>query len=150
MIPGIMEHIERAGVHSGDSIAVYPPFNLSAAFQEKVCDISVRLALALGTRGRVNIQYLIDNQELYVIEVNPRASRTIPYISKVTGVPMEVALLTEQIKALTEHLKKNHKDAASKRGLMILVGQRRSLLDYLARTDRDAYLRLIVSLGLRK
>ena len=65
-------------------------------------------------------------------------------------VEVQVALLTEQIKALTEHLKKNHKDAASKRGLMILVGQRRSLLDYLARTDRDAYLKLIVSLGLRK
>ena len=63
---------------------------------------------------------------------------------------VQVALLTEQIKALTEHLKKNHKDAASKRGLMILVGQRRSLLDYLARTDRESYLRLIVALGLRK
>ena len=70
---------------------------------------------------------------------------------KDTGsVQVQVALLTEQIKALTEHLKKNHKDAASKRGLMILVGQRRSLLNYLARTDRDAYVKLIVSLGLRK
>ena len=70
---------------------------------------------------------------------------------KDTGsIEVQVALLTEQIKALTEHLKKNHKDAASKRGLMILVGQRRSLLDYLARTDRDSYLRLIVALGLRK
>ncbi|MCQ2802167.1 MAG: 30S ribosomal protein S15 [Bacilli bacterium] len=63
---------------------------------------------------------------------------------------VQIALLTEQINALTEHLKKNHKDAASKRGLMILVGQRRSLLDYLVRTDRDRYLKLIVSLGLRK
>ncbi|MBQ6399791.1 MAG: carbamoyl-phosphate synthase large subunit [Clostridia bacterium] len=88
LIPGIMEHIERAGVHSGDSIAVYPPFNLTEKFQEKVCDISVKLALALGTQGLVNIQYLIFDNELYVIEVNPRASRTIPYISKVTGVPM--------------------------------------------------------------
>ena len=88
LIPGIMEHIERAGVHSGDSIAVYPPFNLTEKFQEKVCDISVKLALALGTKGLVNIQYLIFDNELYVIEVNPRASRTIPYISKVTGVPM--------------------------------------------------------------
>ena len=88
LIPGIMEHIERAGVHSGDSIAVYPPFNLTAKSQEKVCDISTKLALALGTRGLVNIQYLIFENELYVIEVNPRASRTIPYISKVTGVPM--------------------------------------------------------------
>ncbi len=88
LIPGIMEHIERAGVHSGDSIAVYPPFNLTDKFQTKVCDISTKLALALGTRGLVNIQYLIYDNELYVIEVNPRASRTIPYISKVTGVPM--------------------------------------------------------------
>ena len=88
LIPGIMEHIERAGVHSGDSIAVYPPFNLTEKFQERVCDISVKLTLALGTRGLVNIQYLIYDNELYVIEVNPRASRTIPYISKVTGVPM--------------------------------------------------------------
>ena len=88
LIPGIMEHIERAGVHSGDSIAVYPPFNLTKKFQEKICDISTKLALALGTKGLVNIQYLIYDNELYVIEVNPRASRTIPYISKVTGVPM--------------------------------------------------------------
>ncbi len=88
LIPGIMEHIERAGVHSGDSIAVYPPFNLTGKFQDRVCDISTKLALALGTKGLVNIQYLIFDNELYVIEVNPRASRTIPYISKVTGVPM--------------------------------------------------------------
>ena len=88
LIPGIMEHIERAGVHSGDSIAVYPPFNLTEKFQEKICDISTKLALALGTKGLVNIQYLIFDNELYVIEVNPRASRTVPYISKVTGVPM--------------------------------------------------------------
>jgi len=88
LIPGIMEHIERAGVHSGDSIAVYPPFNLTERFQDRICDISTKLALALGTKGLVNIQYLIFDNELYVIEVNPRASRTIPYISKVTGVPM--------------------------------------------------------------
>ena len=70
---------------------------------------------------------------------------------KDTGsIQVQVALLTEQIQALTAHLKKNHKDAASKRGLMILVGQRRSLLDYLVRTDREAYLKLIVDLGLRK
>lgn len=88
LIPGIMEHIERAGVHSGDSIAVYPPYNLNDMILEKVCSISRSLALELGTRGLVNIQYLIYHGELYVIEVNPRASRTIPYISKVTGVPM--------------------------------------------------------------
>lgn len=88
LIPGIMEHIERAGVHSGDSIAVYPPYNLNDIMLEKVCDISQKLALSLGTKGLVNIQYLIYQNELYVIEVNPRASRTIPYISKVTNVPM--------------------------------------------------------------
>ncbi|MDO4846371.1 MAG: diaminopimelate epimerase, partial [Oscillospiraceae bacterium] len=88
LIPGIMEHIERAGVHSGDSIAVYPPYNLTDKFLKKICDCSEKLALALGTQGLVNIQYLIFENELYVIEVNPRASRTVPYISKVTGVPM--------------------------------------------------------------
>ncbi len=88
LIPGIMEHIERAGVHSGDSIAVYPPYNLSGTMLRKLCDRSTKLALALGTKGLVNIQYLIFENELYVIEVNPRASRTVPYISKVTGVPM--------------------------------------------------------------
>lgn len=88
LIPGIMEHIERAGVHSGDSIAVYPPYNLNDLMLEKVIDCSTKLALSLGTKGLVNIQYLIYHGELYVIEVNPRASRTVPYISKVTGVPL--------------------------------------------------------------
>ena len=88
LIPGIMEHIERAGVHSGDSIAVYPPYNLNDKFLRKICDVSEKLALALKTKGLVNIQYLIYDGELYVIEVNPRASRTVPYISKVTNVPM--------------------------------------------------------------
>lgn len=88
LIPGIMEHIERAGVHSGDSIAVYPPYNLQDKMLKKICDVSIKLALSLGTKGLVNIQYLTYQNELYVIEVNPRASRTIPYISKVTGVPM--------------------------------------------------------------
>ena len=88
LIPGIMEHIERAGVHSGDSIAVYPPYNLNDKMLQRICEVSEKLALSLGTQGLVNIQYLIYHNELYVIEVNPRASRTIPYISKVTGVPM--------------------------------------------------------------
>lgn len=88
LIPGIMEHIERAGIHSGDSIAVYPPYNLTDMMRQKIIDCSTTLALKLGTKGLVNIQYLIYNNELYVIEVNPRASRTIPYISKVTDVPM--------------------------------------------------------------
>ncbi len=93
LIPGIMEHIERAGVHSGDSIAVYPAWNLSGPLIERVIDHSRRLALALDTRGLINIQYVIFENEIYVIEVNPRSSRTVPYISKVTGVPM-VALAT--------------------------------------------------------
>ena len=88
LIPGIMQHIERAGVHSGDSIAVYPPYNLTDKMLHNVVDCSRKLAVAIGTRGLVNIQYLIYRNELYVIEVNPRASRTVPYISKVTGVPM--------------------------------------------------------------
>ncbi|MBR7187400.1 MAG: carbamoyl-phosphate synthase large subunit [Clostridia bacterium] len=88
LIPGIMQHVERAGVHSGDSIAVYPPFSLDDSMMETVVARSEQLALALGTKGLVNIQYLVYHGELYVIEVNPRASRTIPYISKVTDVPM--------------------------------------------------------------
>lgn len=88
LIPGIMEHIERAGVHSGDSIAVYPPYNLNDKQLKNVVESSEKLALALGTKGLVNIQYLIFDGKLYVIEVNPRASRTVPYISKVTNVPM--------------------------------------------------------------
>ena len=88
LIPGIMEHIERAGVHSGDSIAVYPPYNLNDKDLNRVIEVSEQLTLAMKTKGLVNIQYLIFGGELYVIEVNPRASRTVPYISKVTGVPM--------------------------------------------------------------
>lgn len=88
LIPGVMQHIERAGVHSGDSIAVYPPYNIDDKMMGRITDCSEKLALALGTKGLVNIQYLIYNNELYVIEVNPRASRTVPYISKVTGVSM--------------------------------------------------------------
>ncbi len=88
LIPGIMEHIERAGVHSGDSIAVYPAWNISDEMTQIIVESSRNLAIELRTKGLVNIQYLIYNNELYVIEVNPRSSRTIPYISKVTGVPM--------------------------------------------------------------
>ena len=88
LIPGVMEHIERAGIHSGDSIAVYPAWNVDDGMLERIVDCSTRLALSLKVQGLVNIQYLIYGGELYVIEVNPRSSRTIPYISKVTGVPM--------------------------------------------------------------
>ena len=88
LIPGVMQHIERTGVHSGDSIAVYPPFSIGDRMLRTIVDCSEKLALSLGTKGLINIQYLIYQGELYVIEVNPRASRTVPYISKVTGVPM--------------------------------------------------------------
>ena len=88
LIPGIMEHVERAGIHSGDSIAVYPPYNLSPQMTKIVVETSVKMARGLGTKGIVNIQYLVMDNRLYVIEVNPRASRTVPYISKVTGIPM--------------------------------------------------------------
>jgi len=88
LIPGIMEHIERAGVHSGDSIAVYPAWNVDDYMCNKIIDHTKRLAMALDIIGIVNIQYLLSDGELYVIEVNPRSSRTVPYISKVTGVPM--------------------------------------------------------------
>lgn len=104
LIPGVMEHIERAGVHSGDSIAVYPPYNINDKMMDTIVRQSTNLALALGTKGLVNIQYLIYGGKLYVIEVNPRASRTVPYISKVTGVPMvELAsrvMLGEPLKSL--------------------------------------------------
>ncbi len=88
LIPGIMEHIERAGIHSGDSIAVYPAPNVTDVMREKLVEYTQKLARSLGTKGLVNIQYIICDGKIYVIEVNPRSSRTIPYISKVTGVPM--------------------------------------------------------------
>ncbi len=85
-IPGIMEHIERTGIHSGDSIAVYPALNIDDTLSEKIFDITKNLCVALNVKGLVNIQYVLYENEIYVIEVNPRASRT--YISKVTGVPV--------------------------------------------------------------
>ena len=88
LIPGIMEHIDRAGIHSGDSIAVYPAWNLSRSMKEKMIEYSTKLALALHTKGLINIQYVVYEGQIYVIEVNPRSSRTVPYLSKVTGVPM--------------------------------------------------------------
>ena len=96
LIPGIMQHIERTGIHSGDSIAVYPPYNLEDTMLERIIEVSTQLTLELKTKGLINIQYLIYRGQLYVIEVNPRASRTVPYISKVTGVPM-VELATKII-----------------------------------------------------
>lgn len=88
LIPGIMEHIERAGVHSGDSIAVYPPQSISAEIKNKLVDYTERLAKGLGIIGLLNIQYVVSKGEVFVIEVNPRSSRTVPFLSKITKVPM--------------------------------------------------------------
>lgn len=88
VIPGIMEHIERAGIHSGDSIAVYPPQTLSARVIYTIVDYTKRLALGLNVKGLMNVQYIILNEHVYVIEVNPRSSRTVPFLSKVTDIKM--------------------------------------------------------------
>lgn len=96
LIPGIMEHIERTGVHSGDSISVYPAHTISDAIKKKITDYTEKLAQALHVVGLINIQFIVMNDEVYVIEVNPRSSRTVPYISKVTGIPI-VDLATKVI-----------------------------------------------------
>lgn len=88
LIPGVMEHVERAGVHSGDSISVYPPQKIKPEIKAVICDYTQRLAKALHVIGLINIQFIVYEDEVYVIEVNPRSSRTIPYISKVTDIPV--------------------------------------------------------------
>jgi carbamoyl-phosphate synthase large subunit len=88
LVPGIMEHIERAGVHSGDSMAVYPAVSLSQNVQAQMVITACKIARAIGVRGLMNIQFVIADEVAYVLEVNPRASRTVPYLSKVTGIPM--------------------------------------------------------------
>ena len=94
LIPGILEHVERAGVHSGDSMAVYPPQHITPEQRTAIIDYTTRMALALGVRGLMNVQYVIapdaatEGPGVFVIEVNPRSSRTVPFLSKVTGVPM--------------------------------------------------------------
>ncbi len=96
IIPGIMEHIERAGVHSGDSMAVYPPQTLSDDVKKQVVDYTSRMARALKVKGVLNIQYVVVDEQVFIFEANPRASRTVPFLSKVTGVPM-VALATRAL-----------------------------------------------------
>jgi carbamoyl-phosphate synthase large subunit len=96
LIPGIMEHIERAGVHSGDSISVYPAQSIDEEVKEKLVEYTRRLARALHVKGMINIQFIVCGSDVYVIEVNPRSSRTVPYISKVTGIPI-VPLATQVI-----------------------------------------------------
>ncbi|WP_143810152.1 ATP-grasp domain-containing protein, partial [Oenococcus oeni] len=88
IVPGIMEHIERAGVHSGDSMSVYPSQYLDQNVQEQMLDAAFKLAKELHTIGLMNVQFVIHEQQAYVIEVNPRASRTLPFISKATDLPL--------------------------------------------------------------
>lgn len=112
IIPGIMEHIERAGVHSGDSIAVYPPQNLTEKQIDTLTDYTIRLAKGLNVVGLMNIQYVISNEgEVFVIEVNPRSSRTVPFLSKITKIPM-ANLATKSI------LGKKLKDLGYENGLI--------------------------------
>ncbi len=96
LIPGIMEHIERTGIHSGDSISVYPAPSITPEIEAKLVDYTVKLARALLVKGMINIQFIVSGQDVYIIEVNPRSSRTVPYISKVTGIPI-VPLATRVI-----------------------------------------------------
>jgi len=96
LIPGIMEHIERTGVHSGDSISVYPAHTIGKLVKDKIVEYTRRLAMALHVKGLINIQFIAIGEDVYVIEVNPRSSRTVPYISKVTGIPI-VELATKVI-----------------------------------------------------
>jgi carbamoyl-phosphate synthase large subunit len=110
LIPGIMEHIERAGVHSGDSIAVYPALSLNQKQIDDLVDYTTRLARALHIKGLINIQYVLYEDNIYVLEVNPRSSRTVPFLSKITGVPM-VNLATKMI------VGKKLKDLGYKSGL---------------------------------
>ena len=96
LIPGIMEHIERTGVHSGDSISVYPASSITPETEATLVDYTERLARALHVKGMINIQFIVAGEQVYIIEVNPRSSRTVPYISKVTGIPI-VSLATQVI-----------------------------------------------------
>ena len=96
LIPGIMEHIERTGIHSGDSISVYPAPSITPVVEAKLVDYTEKLARALHVKGMINIQFIVDGEDVYIIEVNPRSSRTVPYISKVTGIPI-VPLATQVI-----------------------------------------------------
>ena len=100
LIPGIMEHVERAGVHSGDSISVYPPQKIKQEIKDVIVDYTKRLAKALHVVGLINIQFIVYEDQVYVIEVNPRSSRTIPYISKVTDIPI-VSIATKAIMGQT-------------------------------------------------
>ena len=113
LIAGIMEHIEEAGVHSGDSSCVLPPQGLSKQSLETIQDYTTKLARALHVIGLMNVQYAIKDGKVYVLEVNPRASRTVPYVSKATGVPLpKIAvglMLGKKLAEFAEHDWRHHK-----------------------------------------
>ena len=104
LIPGLLEHVERAGVHSGDSVGVFPPQTVSDADQQLIVASMERVVLALGARGVVNAQFIVRDDGVYLIEVNPRASRTVPFLSKVTGVPMVELAVRISLGATLEEL----------------------------------------------
>ncbi|MEN8906020.1 MAG: carbamoyl-phosphate synthase (glutamine-hydrolyzing) large subunit [Clostridiales bacterium] len=137
LIPGIMEHIERAGIHSGDSFAVYPPQKLSNNLKNIIVDYSIKIAQALNVIGLFNIQFVIDNKDrIYVLEVNPRASRTVPILSKITGIPM-VNIATQLIMGKT--LKDlNYQLGLAKESKFIAV--KAPVFSFSKITDLDTYL----------
>ena len=133
LIPGLIEHVERAGVHSGDSIGIYPPQRISAADQQLVVEAMTRVALAVGVRGLINGQFIIRDDGVYLLEVNPRASRTVPFLSKVTGVPM-IELATRV--ALGESLESMGWASGLAPGARLRRGQGAGLLDHQAARRR--------------
>ena len=108
-IAGIMEHIEEAGIHSGDSACVIPPYTLNKEIIKKIEEQTTRLAIALKVKGLINIQFAVQNNDIYIIEANPRASRTVPFVAKATGIPIaKIASLIMLGKKISEFkLKKN-------------------------------------------
>lgn len=136
LLPGIMEHIEHAGVHSGDSMAVYPPQNFDENIKEKIADVTRKLALKLNCRGIMNIQFIVRDGDVYVIEVNPRASRTVPFLSKITGIEMaQVATKVIMGESLKEQ---GYSDGLYSEPKMISV--KAPVFSFSKLTDVDSYL----------
>ena len=136
LLPGIMEHIEHAGVHSGDSMAVYPPQTFTDEVKEKITDVTKKLALKLNCIGIMNIQFIVRDGQVYVIEVNPRASRTVPFLSKITGIEMaQVATRVIMGENLTEQ---GYKDGLAPEPEMISV--KAPVFSFSKLADIDSYL----------
>lgn len=136
LLPGIMEHIEHAGVHSGDSMAVYPPQNFTDEVKDKIMDVTRKLALTLNCVGIMNIQFIVRNGEVYVIEVNPRASRTVPFLSKITGIEMaQVATLVIMGESLAQQ---GYSDGLAPEPEMISV--KAPVFSFSKLADVDSYL----------